>query len=726
MIIDLYPSAISVKKAQEMSIEDFLNGVKFGQWEDFVAPIRAEKNKKKRQKLKESCPCVTISGRFSERNVEAFEEHSGFMAIDFDEIDNLEELREELEADPYTYACSLSISGKGLFVLVKINPKRHTDAFKGLEAYYFENYGQDVDPRPKSVVSLRYVSFDPDLYINNKAKSFAKYFKETKRKKEVNVITSDEDFQEILDQIQSRGVDLTQNSYERYLRIGMGIADEFGETGRDYFHLICQNAEKYSSRQCDKQYDRCMKAKGSGVSLATFYYYCKEADIELVSEKTRRIVEAASQGKRAKRTEGSVLDYLEKIQNIKKTDAKPIVKKVFKTKKQIKSDDELSIIEKLEIFLNQNYDLKISQISKCAEIDEKKLDDIDYNSIYLHAKKVVCDSVKKNDVIDLINSDFTPQYHPLKRWFEDNKDIIIREDYDPIRAISDSIHSETQDPDYRAKMFKKVVVGLISSVFGNPCPFLPILVGETHGTGKTYFWRNLLPKELRRFYAESKLDKGKDDEILMTERLIILDDEMAGKSKKQIDQMKDVLSKEEFTLRKVFRRENVSLKRLALLVGTTNNNYILNDSTGNRRFIPIQVDSIDHKAYNEIDKTELLIYAYRLYKDGYDWTILSKEEMEELELYSNEFNDVIQERELVDSMLSLPENELGAHRLTTTEIQAHLQRITGLRLYAKKLGQELKRAGFVQKSVRRNGSLPVKRWIVKFKDASFIEESTSI
>ena len=58
-----------------------------------------------------------------------------------------------------------------------------------------------------------------------------------------------------------------------------------------------------------------------------------------------------------------------------------------------------------------------------------------------------------------------------------------------------------------------------------------VLAGETQGTGKTHFFRYLLPNKLQNLYAESKMDNGKDDEILMTKKWIIVDDEMGGKSK---------------------------------------------------------------------------------------------------------------------------------------------------------------------------------------------------
>ena len=69
------------------------------------------------------------------------------------------------------------------------------------------------------------------------------------------------------------------------------------------------------------------------------------------------------------------------------------------------------------------------------------------------------------------------------------------------------------------------MLGIIASMHGT-YPLLILVLTGTQRIGKTKFFRNLLPDELMEFYAESKLDEGKDSEILMTKKLTILDDEL--------------------------------------------------------------------------------------------------------------------------------------------------------------------------------------------------------
>ena len=102
----------------------------------------------------------------------------------------------------------------------------------------------------------------------------------------------------------------------------------------------------------------------------------------------------------------------------------------------------------------------------------------------------------------------------------------------------------------------------------------------------------------------------------MTENLIIMDDELGGKSKQDNMKLKNITSKQYFSLRRPYGDHNESILRLAVLCGTSNQLEILSDATGNRRIIPIEVLNINKVLYNSIDKKELFMEAFKLYKKG--------------------------------------------------------------------------------------------------------------
>lgn len=181
-----------------------------------------------------------------------------------------------------------------------------------------------------------------------------------------------------------------------------------------------------------------------------------------------------------------------------------------------------------------------------------------------------------------------------------------------------------------------------------------------------------------------------------------MDDEMGGKSKAESKLLKDITSKQVFNLREPYGRGNVSLSRIAVLCGTTNDLNLLNDPTGNRRLIPIEVLGIDQVAYNAIDKTDVLLEAHKLFKEGYNWE-LSNEDIAYLRDNTTKMEAYSIEYELIQRYLQLPENSLLGVEMSGTEVKVYIENKSNQRININRLGQELKSIGFEQSMKRVNG-----------------------
>ncbi|WKN29754.1 DUF3987 domain-containing protein [Porifericola rhodea] len=95
-------------------------------------------------------------------------------------------------------------------------------------------------------------------------------------------------YQEVLkvvEQIEAKQIDIT-SAYEDWRNIGFALADEFGESGRDLFHKISCFYPDYSQSECDKQFEKCLQSKGTGISLKTFFYHAKNAGIKIANAAT--------------------------------------------------------------------------------------------------------------------------------------------------------------------------------------------------------------------------------------------------------------------------------------------------------------------------------------------------------------------------------------------------------------------------------------------------------
>ena len=125
--------------------------------------------------------------------------------------------------------------------------------------------------------------------------------------------------------------------------------------------------EGYDPQKCDKQYTNCLKSDGDGIKINTLFYYAKEANLSLVSDKTKHIVAAAKQGKRGGRTAEAVTNLLETVGGINQEDSAEIVEKVFNTSVDLKLTEELSVQEQVEIFIRNEYNLKCNEITGKVE-----------------------------------------------------------------------------------------------------------------------------------------------------------------------------------------------------------------------------------------------------------------------------------------------------------------------------------------------------------------------
>ena len=77
----------------------------------------------------------------------------------------------------HTFGAFKSASGLGIAVLIKINPKKHLESFLSLERYYLEKFQIILDKSCKDVTRPRFVSYDPNAYINHKAATYSNFLK---------------------------------------------------------------------------------------------------------------------------------------------------------------------------------------------------------------------------------------------------------------------------------------------------------------------------------------------------------------------------------------------------------------------------------------------------------------------------------------------------------------------------------------------------------------------
>lgn len=118
--------------------------------------------------VKKNLPIVMFSGTFTGRKDELLKDHSGYIVLDFDNLDNVDQVKQSIGSDKYVYSCWVSPSGNGLKALVRVtNPERHRDHFRSLTSYFEKQYGIEVDPSGINESRACFESYDPDIIVNS-------------------------------------------------------------------------------------------------------------------------------------------------------------------------------------------------------------------------------------------------------------------------------------------------------------------------------------------------------------------------------------------------------------------------------------------------------------------------------------------------------------------------------------------------------------------------------
>ena len=74
--------------------------------------------------------------------------------------------------------------------------------------------------------------------------------------------------------------------YADWRDLGFALADALGEIGRNYYHRLSRFYSGYTETETNKQFDKCLKSHGHGVTIKTLYHLAKSAGIDVFVKTT--------------------------------------------------------------------------------------------------------------------------------------------------------------------------------------------------------------------------------------------------------------------------------------------------------------------------------------------------------------------------------------------------------------------------------------------------------
>ena len=265
----------------------------------------------------------------------------------------------------------------------------------------------------------------------------------------------------------------------------------------------------------------------------------------------------------------------------------------------IASATEVAGMTLLEAFMTESYDFRHNVLSDKYEVCEKgtaawrPLTDQGINSIARRLKRELDDSKSwKSAVEEYVKSEETPAYNPIADYLThlpawDGRDR-VHELFDRLSGLSHEQHA------WLAVWLRSAVAHWLhlDQLHGNEQ--VVTLIGP-QGCGKSTFCAQLLPPQFRAYYLDHvNLGNKFDKEMALTNNLVVNIDELDQIRPSQQAELKQMLSKIKVNGRPIFGRAQSDRRRFASFVATTNNPRPLQDPTGSRRYLCVQIpqDSI--------------------------------------------------------------------------------------------------------------------------------------
>ena len=274
------------KEPHYITVEQALDRIKTGKSKNQCLEIRKAIDKERANELKKNLPSVCFSGRFGvNRKDNELIEHSGYLVLDFDGVEDCVIKRLELSKQPFVKASWISPSGNGVKALVKIaDTTKHKEHFQALQEIYPE-----VDKSGVNVSRVCYESYDAEIIINQSVKAFTKT-KKTELVKEVKPLdVNSEVFQNILKWLSNRGDAFRTGERNLFLYKLASACCRFGlnesECEYNFNTAFLTNDNDFTRSEAVRTIKSAYKANYTSFGTAVF-----EKDI-LVTKTTRKEIE---------------------------------------------------------------------------------------------------------------------------------------------------------------------------------------------------------------------------------------------------------------------------------------------------------------------------------------------------------------------------------------------------------------------------------------------------
>ena len=587
-------------------------------------------------------PCVFEGGKAQKHVVRL----TGVAMVDFDHVDPspdpsptgagncCAELKNAIQADPHTLLCYTTISGEGLRVLYRYELDEGYDlkqqiqfyrkAFAAGNAYYGQLIGAETDEKCKNVTRLTVVAHDEAVYYNPDAEAFSAAWIDSewermqepqkaqrKQQRELARIRRVYD-KTIRPEVEAEGAVYADGSHNDYvMRVGYRL-NQFG------FSL--EAAREWAVSEFP-DYER----------TADIIASCYEKEEEHGSRGGQKHNYATGGG-------GSGFASVEEIRAFLSEHIQLRHNVITGRVESLTPDPSIPSKARPPVAFPKGE----GSINKWQHITDRVV-----NSLWSEMSKT--GRVNVQDIYRVIESDFVEEFHPFKAYLESLSPPTSQKDY--IGELAETVRvkggaaNQALFGQYLRKWLVAMVAGWVDdSVVNN---VILVLIGE-QGSYKTTWFNFLLPPELSRyFYTKTNANRmGRDDLLTLAQYGLVCCEELDTMRPAELNQLKAAVTMPSIDERAAYAHFHEHRKHIASFCGTGNNVQFLSDPTGNRRWLPFEIESIQSPREHPFDYEGIYSQAYALYRSGFQYWF-SRDEIVRLSEHNRQYETPRLEHELV-------------------------------------------------------------------------------
>ncbi len=322
--------------------------------------------------------------------------------------------------------------------------------------------------------------------------------------------------------------------------------------------------------------------------------------------------------------------------------------------------------------------------------------------------------VLKNDVYDVIKSDFARLVHPVRDYLNN---LPPWDGINRVAELSRHLHAEAVVPGQTDEEAQQALcwalhkwhcaaVGTwLDDNVTNHEVF--VLIGK-QGIYKTTCFRFLLPPDLRSYFWENAHNafSSKDDHIALSENCLTVIEEVEATGSHELSELKSLITSDIVKERRPYARFREAKHRLASFCATGNQQHFLTDDTGNRRWLCFKVSHIDDPRTWDINYPQLYAQLVQEFQAGFRYWFDAQDE-QRVELLNQPFRVESDEEQLINTRLRIPKEGEPVKLMNAATICQLLNggRV-GFPLSSRKISMAMRKIGFAVRHTR-NGTFYV-------------------